>query len=46
MRRTHVSPFKPTGKPMKGWGLADTPGFESEPDFKKWLAQAGDTANA
>jgi hypothetical protein len=40
LQKSHVNPFNPTGKPMKGWVLVEQPAIQSDRDLNKWLEQA------
>jgi len=40
LQQTHVKPFSPTGKPMKGWVLVESPAFRSDDALNRWLDQA------
>ena len=40
LQQTHVKPFNPTGKPMKGWVLVPQQALQTDSDLKKWLNQA------
>ncbi len=35
-----VRPFDITGKPMKGWVMVESQGFETDDALKEWLNQA------
>ena len=39
-----VKPFDMTGKPMKGWVMVESKGFETDQDLDAWLRQAREFA--
>ena len=39
LNRPHAGPMDMTGRPMKGWVLADFAGLESDGDLSRWVAQ-------
>jgi hypothetical protein len=41
-----VRPFDITGKPMKGWVMVESQGFETDDALKEWLDQARQFAAA
>lgn len=41
-----VRPFDITGRPMKGWVMVESRGFETEDALKEWLGQARQFAGA
>jgi hypothetical protein len=40
MESAHVRPFDMTGKPMKGWIMVASKGFEQEAELEDWLHRA------
>jgi hypothetical protein len=36
--RPHARPFDFTGRPMKGWVMIASPGYESDEDLEMWVA--------
>ena len=44
IRRPHTRPFDITGRPMKGWVLVGSDGYESDDDLKEWVQQGLDFA--
>jgi TfoX/Sxy family transcriptional regulator of competence genes len=40
MKLPFVRPFDITGRPMKGWVMVDSRGFETEDALKQWLEKA------
>jgi TfoX/Sxy family transcriptional regulator of competence genes len=46
LARPFARPFDITGRPMKGWVMVESQGFESDQALKEWLAQARQFAGA
>jgi TfoX/Sxy family transcriptional regulator of competence genes len=46
MKLPYVKPFDITGRPMKGWVMVDSRGFETDEALKKWLEKAKKFAGA
>ena len=40
MKLPFARPFDITGRPMKGWVMVDSRGFDSDEALKKWLEKA------
>lgn len=40
LRRPHVSPFDPAGRPMKGWVLVDPDGVDGDRQLAEWVEKA------
>ena len=44
MARPHTKPFDITGRPMKGWGMVTSDGYESDEALEDWVRQGLDFA--
>jgi len=42
LAQPHVRPFDITGRPMKGWVMVASTGFDSADDLSEWLEKARD----
>ena len=40
LQSSFVRPFDITGRPMKGWVMVETEGFNSDDELRNWLNQA------
>ena len=42
LTKPHTRPFDFTGRPMKGWVMVTSDGYESDDDLKGWVQQGVD----